>query len=459
MNAQSGGGWSNWLALMLAGAGGCFAVRADVVLQTIYATAPARSTVPFSGIVQAPDGNFYGTRPSGAGGTYGSVFRVTPAGTMTTLVQFLGSNGNDPEGSLVLATNGGLYGTTALGGAYSAGTLFKITTTGSFQRLHSFNGSDGAYPAFNLIQASDGFLYGVTMRIVSNTATIFRADLAGTVTPLTNLSAAMPGYAVAPTDGLVEGPDGWLYGTTRIDSPSSKVGSIYRISTNGLFQTVVYFTAGATGVRPAGGLTSGRDGFLYGTLTGGNSFSGYTNGQVFRMTTNGVLTTLVAFAVTNGTNPRTRMLLASDGHFYGQTDDGGPSGMGTIFRVTTDGLLTTLAGGFGYSGGDNGAPPLTQASDGNLYGTGMIWGGYSSALVVRLVQPPLISRTVWSGGRITLTWNSFSNGVYRLAYKSAVNSASWTTQATTITATSATTSASDYPGTATQRYYQVVLLP
>lgn len=242
MSAKDRGGWNDWLAVVLAGAGWCFPARAEVVLQTIYATVSNPTTIPFSGLVQATDGNFYGTLPS-----LGAIFRVTPAGVMTTLVRFLGgSNGSDPEGGLVLATNGILYGTTSLGGTYSAGTLFKIATTGSFQSLHSFSGSDGAYPMFNLIQASDGFLYGVTSRITSNTATVFRATLGGAVTTLTNFAAAMPGIVATPTDGLVQGPDGWLYGTTKIVSPSPKVGFIYKLSTNGLFQTLAYFVGQST---------------------------------------------------------------------------------------------------------------------------------------------------------------------------------------------------------------------
>jgi uncharacterized repeat protein (TIGR03803 family) len=271
VSARNRGGWHNWLPLVLTGAAWCLPAqpaRAEVVLQTIYATVPSLTTIAFSGIVQATDGNFYGTLPMPGAGADGAVFRVTPAGVMTTLARFPGgSSGSDPEGGLVLATNGVLYGTTLSAGTYSAGTLFKITSTGSFQSLHSFSGSDGAYPIFNLIQACDGFLYGVTYRITSNTATVFQAALTGAVTTLTNFAAAMPGFVATPTDGLVQGPDGCLYGTTRIDSPSPNVGSIYKISTNGLFQTLVYFEGQATPPlgakrRPTRRRVNCRDGWI-----------------------------------------------------------------------------------------------------------------------------------------------------------------------------------------------------
>ncbi len=178
-------------------------------------------------------------------------------------------------------------------------------------------------------------------------------------------------------------------------------------------------------------------------------------GQVFRMTTDGVLTTVLTFNGTNGANPMTRLLAAQDGCLYGLTAEGG-----TIFRLTTDGILTTLANAFGPYATDQGFPPLIQAEDGNLYGTGLVglWGSVS-AIVFRLVEPPRITAAAWSGGTFTLTWNSFSNGAYRLAYKSALNDPTWTTQAATVTATGSTASGSDSPGGAGQRFYRVILLP
>jgi hypothetical protein len=75
------------------------------------------------------------------------------------------------------------------------------------------------------------------------------------------------------------------------------------------------------------------------------------------------------------------------------------------------------------------------------------------------VPQPLITAATWSSGRLTLAWNSFTNGAYRLAYKSAVDATTWTTQASTITATGAVASASDTLGITSQRFYRVVLLP
>src|ERR1035437_2052578 len=195
MSAKDHGGWNMLLSAVLAGAGWCClapSARADLVRQTVYTTAGGQSAYPFSALMQAADGNFYGTAESPNFNSDGAVFRVTSAGVLTPLVRFLGSNGSDPKGGLVLAADGNLYGTTVLGGSYSLGTLFKLTSLGFFQTLHSFSGSDGVMPYFSLIQGRDGFLYGVTVRSSTNPATIFRATPAGAVTTLTNFAAAMP---------------------------------------------------------------------------------------------------------------------------------------------------------------------------------------------------------------------------------------------------------------------------
>lgn len=97
-------------------------------------------------------------------------------------------------------------------------------------------------------------------------------------------------------------------------------------------------------------------------------------------------------AVTNGSGPMARLVLAKDGALYGTTTEEGPSGSGTIFRLTTNGLLTTLASGFGLDSLDSSIPPLMQADDGNLYGTGLVGGIYAwSSVIWRLVPPPVIA--------------------------------------------------------------------
>jgi uncharacterized repeat protein (TIGR03803 family) len=158
-------------------------------------------------------------------------------------------------------------------------------------------------------------------------------------------------------------------------------GTVFNITTNGVLTTLLFFN-GTNGANPALGLTLGNDGLFYGTTVyGGTNYTGtYTgNGTVFKITTNGDLTTLVSFNGTNGYPngyyPQGYLTQGNDGSFYGTTLYGGnPNPVfpgqtyGTIFRVTTNGALTTLT----YLNGTNGSQPYSQmvlGSDGNLYGT------------------------------------------------------------------------------------------
>jgi uncharacterized repeat protein (TIGR03803 family) len=119
---------------------------------------------PEAVLVQGTDGNFHGT-------TYdGTVFKITPGGTLTTLYSFCAqsacTDGANPVAGLVQATNGDFYGTTENGGAYGYGTVFRITGGGALTTLYSFCAqsgcTDGQNPHAGLVQATNGDLYGTT---------------------------------------------------------------------------------------------------------------------------------------------------------------------------------------------------------------------------------------------------------------------------------------------------------
>ena len=96
------------------------------------------------------------------------------AQTFTTLATFDGTDGLFPVAPVVQAINGDFYGTTREGGThtydlYSAGTVFKITPSGALATLYDFctqgsypNCTDGAWPMAGLVQAANGDLYGTT---------------------------------------------------------------------------------------------------------------------------------------------------------------------------------------------------------------------------------------------------------------------------------------------------------
>ena len=132
---------------------------------------------------------------------------------------------------------------------------------------------------------------------------------------------------------------------------------------------VYSFSGGPDGAVPVGSLVWGDDGAMYGA-TRYNSIRGLAfNGTLFKVTTNGVLTTLYSLNFTDGSYPAAGLVLANDGNFYGTTEQGGPNDFGTLFRMTPDGSVSTLVLFDGFNDGASPVNALIQGSDGNLYGT------------------------------------------------------------------------------------------
>lgn len=131
------------------------------------------AAIPSAGLVQAVDGNFYGTTEYDSSNLSGggTVFKVTPQGGFSILHSFCQvncSDGSQPQGALMQATDGNLYGMTRYGGDLTCnppsgcGTIFQISPDGAFVSLHSFDGMDGESPVNGLVQRTNGVLYGVT---------------------------------------------------------------------------------------------------------------------------------------------------------------------------------------------------------------------------------------------------------------------------------------------------------
>jgi uncharacterized repeat protein (TIGR03803 family) len=182
-----------------------------------------------NGLIQATDGNFYGTTEFGGANSHGTVFRMTPGGTLTTLYSFAnGSDGANPQNGLIQATDGNFYGTTEFGGANSQGTVFRITPGGTLSTLYAFTGgNDGSNPQAALIQATDGYLYGTTPNGgTSGAGTIFRITTSGTFTPLYSFSGSGDGDS---PNGLIQAADGNFYGTTQ-GGRSGSWGTVFRLN-------------------------------------------------------------------------------------------------------------------------------------------------------------------------------------------------------------------------------------
>ena len=167
---------------------------------------------PQGGLTGDASLNLYGTTQAGGASGWGTVFRVSTAGSEAVLYSF--PDEESPNG-VIRDSVGNSYGTTALGGASGAGTVFKIASSGKKTILHSFRGgSDGEYPSAGLIRDSAGNLYGTTYSGgTSNWGTVFRIDAKGHETVLYSFAAGSDG--ASPVAGLVRDSSGNLYGTTK----------------------------------------------------------------------------------------------------------------------------------------------------------------------------------------------------------------------------------------------------
>jgi uncharacterized repeat protein (TIGR03803 family) len=203
----------------------------------------------FGGLLQALDGNFYGTTGEGGSG-YGTIFEINPStGEVSVLYSFTGgSDGAYANAGLVQGSDGNLYGSTGAGGNdnlcagggpppetafYGCGVVFKYVlqgpSKGTLVPLYEFQAnSDGALPLSPPIVGSDGNLYGVTS---GGAGSIYEVDQEGTFTSLYDFSCENDPFScpvgVAPESSPVQADDGMFYGTTPFGGGPSEGGAVY----------------------------------------------------------------------------------------------------------------------------------------------------------------------------------------------------------------------------------------
>jgi uncharacterized protein (TIGR03437 family) len=382
---------------------------AQVLTTLVIFNAADGANPGYGALLQGTDGNFYGTTAGGGTGSCspplvgcGTVFKITPGGTLTTLHSFDKTDGATLTAGLIQATDGNFYGTTGNGGANGIGygTIFKITPGGTLTTLHSFDGSTDGQGPNGLIQATDGNFYGTTSaggNPVNGYGTIFKITPTGTLTTLYTFRNLSDG--ASPTAGLVQATDGNFYGTTIEGPPNtfySGPGTIFKITPAGKLTTLHNFS-GTDGANSRAALIQANDGNFYGTTTAGGA-NGW--GTVFKITPGGILTTLYSFDfLSDGAVPQAGLIQAADGNFYGTTYYGGTNiaygtaSGGTIFKISPGGALTTM---HSFSGTDGYTPHggLVQVANGNIYGTTSTGGASNDGTVFALVLPPTPTLTV-----------------------------------------------------------------
>jgi uncharacterized repeat protein (TIGR03803 family) len=360
--------------------------------------------------VQATDGNFYGTTPGDGTFGGGTVFKMTAAGQLTTLYNFCSLpaclDGQSPYGGVIQGSDGNFYGANAGGGTYMLGTVYKITPAGTLTVLFNFPSPEFVGTA--LVQGTDGNFYGVTEDGgAQSNGTVFRVTPQGTLTTLHTFQGT-DGYT--PYGALIQASDGNFYGTTYVGGANPTgcngygCGTIFKITLRGKLTTLYSFcseSACSDGQWPSSDLVQGSDGNFYGTTQAGGAFGTACPfgdcGTVFKMTPQGVLTTLHSFAGSDGSMPYAGLTQGTNGIFYGSTNMGadfgcgGGSGCGTVFSLAM-GLSPFVE--TRPTTGKAGARVIVLGN--NLTGaTGVEFNGM--AAVFRVVSKTQITATVPSG--------------------------------------------------------------
>ncbi|HZM02958.1 MAG TPA: choice-of-anchor tandem repeat GloVer-containing protein [Candidatus Saccharimonadales bacterium] len=346
-----------------------------------------------AGLIEDTNGNFFGTTATGGANNDGTVFKLSPAGMLTTLIQFNGANGAAPYAPLIEDRSGNLYGTASSGGFRTNGTVFKISPAGVLSLLAVFNGTNGATPDGPLAQGTNGYFYGTTFGGGSNRAgTIFQVGGPGTISNLYSFSGT---DGANPVAGLIRGSDGNLYGTTQYGG-SNGLGTVFRITYRGVLTTLFSFSGG-NGAFP-GQLVEDRSNNLYGaTFDGGPS----QEGTIFRLTTSGRFSTVTTFDGPNGSNPNSPLVVTANGLLYGTTSQGGAHGLGVVFQLNpaSAGRGSPPAAPMNLASfqGFNGAYPqagVIEGSDGNFYGTTTSGGASNAGEIFELsgFAPTIISQ-------------------------------------------------------------------
>lgn len=384
-------------------------------LSVVYSFSGTDGSEPAAGLVQGRDGNFYGTTYqggpaySGLNGNfgYGTVFQLTPAGSLVTLHSFSNPDGNEdgynPSCALIqgISPDNNFYGTASQGGEANAGTVYSVGPgdTG-FTVLNELSGGFG-YPQSGLLETSDGTLYGTG----PGTSDYEDGGGEGGYFSLTTTGANFQSYeydldgSVNPVAPFILGFDGNLYGST-YNGGANGDGSIFTVAPGSplAFPNQMYSFGNTNGDPdgrfPVAAIYQAPDGSLYITTSFGGT---YDAGTVDKFTlNNGVLIldwTASFNDGTNGSDPMGPVIMASDGYLYGTTIAGGDDENGNIYQIDpSTGNITDV---YDFTGESDGAEPqcgLLLAQDGYLYGTAEVGGNDTgNGTIYRYSLDPLLT--------------------------------------------------------------------
>lgn len=384
---------------------------------------------PRSALVDGGDGLLLGTTDGGMSEA-GTIYSYDPAATGSRVVirhRFQNAGGSEPQADLLVGGDGALYGTTARGGSGGGGTLFRYHPMARrFTTLHAFDGTHGARPLATPVAGLDAALYGTTsLGGAYNTGTLYRFD------PATERLEAFHhfvqfSWSIGPVAPLAMGPDGALYGTTHSCGQSGQ-GTVFRFHPLGTgVTTIVAFDRDG---YPSAGLTLASDGFLYGTTTGGPSFTGdaiiyRVNPMTAAMSVRQRLSSLFIpsaaareaggalfipadrsgpaadilrydpvlnsssiafhFSGPDGDAPMSSFVVDARGWFFATTERGGSSDLGTVYRFDPVTFEHQVVHSFSGADGAHPRGGVVSGPDGALYGTTSSGGPLGGGVLYRI---------------------------------------------------------------------------
>lgn len=358
---------------------------------------------PVSGVTLGTDGNFYGALGScllGSGSGY--VYKITSGGVLDLMYNFTGAgDGGQPQVAPVEGRDGNFYGTTLVdGGPANCGTIYRITPTGSVTTLHQFDHTHGCGSYAPLVLGTDGNFYGVASSggTAANSGVIFRMTTAGQYSVLYTFPAD-GSSGLNPIGPLVQGIDGKFYGTARGGGIGNNAsGVIFQLS-SGKLKILHTFTGAPDGSGPVAGLVQATDGNFYGvTEAGGNSMNCSGGcGTIFRINSTGTSYSVpYNFDSTTGSIPEISLLQHTNGVLHGLTFGGGTYNAGVFFSVNAG--LKPFAGLVSSSGTvGNTIGILGQGFTGT---TAVTFSGVAASYTV--VSDTYVTATVPSGAKTGL---------------------------------------------------------
>jgi len=343
---------------------------------------------PQTALTLGADGRLYGTTLAGGQFGLGTVFAFDAStGNLVTLHHFANDEGAEPLGQLVQASDGNFYGTTRRGGddnincVGGCGTIYRISSSGKFKTLHFMRVLEGTTLQGGLIEATNGILYGIaTQGATTGCGTVYafsRADSSLKVVHTFNCTSD----GRFPYGRLVQATNGFLYGTTS-SGATAEEGTVYRVKPKGSrFTTLAEFAGFNGGCQPKSGLIQASNGDLYGAA---EDCGNYGSGALYAITPRGAFRAIYNFDhdgyARDGKNPTAEVLQAPDGKLYGTAPIGGlpvedPDRSGTVFRINLKGTKFRLPHTFMQApDGSRPSTGLTVGPDGNLYGVTPVGG-------------------------------------------------------------------------------------